>query len=106
MSGSDELTVVLAGSRPDAGLGCDGHQRLPDGLLPALTYDAAHARGSQDRVVVRAADILPDVVDHGGSDDLEAVRVAALREAAEVLRRLHLQDLRQRDLLEGEQRLV
>lgn len=49
--------------------------------------------------MVVAAVVLPDVVDHGGRDDLEAVRVAALGQVAVVSALLHLEDLRQRDFL-------
>lgn len=95
------LTVVLplAGPGADAGLGCDRHHRLSDGLLPALAYISPHAGCSQDRIVVQAAVVLPDVVHHASRDHLEAVRVAAWGQAAEVLRQLDLKDLGQRDLL-------
>ena len=97
------LTVVLpfAGTGADAGRGRDGHQGVADGLLPALAHVPSHARRRQDGVVVQAAVVLPDVVHHVGRGHLEAVRVAAGGPAAEVLRRLHLQDLGQRDLLKG-----
>lgn len=95
------LTVILplAWPRADASLGCDGHQRLPDGFLPTLPYIPSHARCCQSWVVVEATVVLPDVVHHAARDDLKAVWVATLRQSAKVLRRLHLQDLRQGDLL-------
>lgn len=95
------LTVVLplAGPGTDAGFGCDRHHRLSDGFLPALADIPSHAGRRQCRVVVQDSVILPDIVNHVGCDHLEAVRVAALGEAAEVLRRLHLEDLGQGDLL-------
>lgn len=103
----DEATVLtvllpLARPGPDAGFGCDRHHRLSDRLLPALAHVPAHAGRRQGRVVVQTAVILPDVVHHVGGDHLEAVRVAGLGQAAEVLCRLHLQDLGQRDLLRGQ----
>lgn len=99
------MVLPLAGPGADAGLGRDGHHRLSDGLLPALAHVPPHAGRRQDGVVVQAAVVLPDVVHHVGRDHLEAVRVAALREAAEVLRRLHLEDLGEGDLLSDEQRV-
>lgn len=95
------LTVILplAWPRANASLGCDGHQRLPDGFLPTLPYIPSHARCCQSWVVVEATVVLPDVVHHAARDDLKAVWVATLRQSAKVLRRLHLQDLRQGDLL-------
>lgn len=95
------LTVILslAWPRADASLGRDGHQRLPDGFLPTLPYIPSHARCCQSWVVVEATVVLPDVVHHAARDDLKAVWVATLRQSAKVLRWLHLQDLRQGDLL-------
>lgn len=84
----------------DAALGCNRHHRLSNGLLPALAHVPPHTRCCQHGVVIQAAIVLPDVVHHVGCDHLEAVRVAALRQAAEVLCRLHLQDLGQRDFLQ------
>lgn len=83
-----------------AGFGGDGHHGLSDGALPAVAYLPPHARRRQDRIV-QAAIILPNIVDHGTSDELKAVGVAGLRKMTEVLRWLHLEDLRQRDLLRG-----
>ncbi len=95
------LTVVLPLARPgaDAGLRRDGHHRLSDGLLPALAHVPPDTGRRQDGVVVRATVVLPNVVHHVARDHLEAVRVAALGQVAEVLRRLHLEDLGQGDLL-------
>ncbi len=93
------MVLPLAGPGADAGFGRDGHHRLADRLLPALAHVPPHAGRRQDGVVVQATVILPDVVHHAGRDHLEAVRVAALRQAAEVLRGPHLEDLGQRDLL-------
>lgn len=77
------LTVIftLSGSGAHAGLWCNwnGHQGLADGPLPALGHLQPHATSSQRRVVdveMGAAGVLPYVVHHGGSDDLEAVRIA------------------------------
>lgn len=86
------MVLPLAGPGADAGLGRDGHHRLSDGLLPALAHVPPNAGRRQDGVV-RAAVVLPDVVHHVGRDHLAAVRVAARRQAGEVLRRLHLEDL-------------
>lgn len=99
---SCDLTVIsaLAGSTGHTGLRGDGHQGLSDGLLPALSHLHAHPRGSQSRVVVGTAVVLPHVVDHGGRDDLKTVWVAALGQIAVVPRLFHLEDLRQRDFLE------
>lgn len=95
------LTVIfaLAGSTGHAGLRGDGHQGLSDGLLPALGHLHADPRGSQSRTVVGAAVVLPDVVHHGGCDDLEAVRVAALSQIAVISGLFHLEDLGQGDFL-------
>lgn len=93
------MISALAGSTGHTGLRGDGHQGLSDGLLPALSHLHAHPRGSQSRVVVGAAVVLPHVIDHGGCDDLKAVWVAALGQVTVVPRRFHLEDLRQGDLL-------
>ena len=93
------MVLALSGAGADAGLGRDGHQGLADGLLPALGHLQANAGGRQRRVVVVAAGVLPHVVNHGVGDDLEAVRVASLSEVTEVMSRIHLKDLRQRDFL-------
>lgn len=94
--------MILRLARPgaDAGFGRDGHHRLSDGLLPTLAHIPPHAGRCHDGVVIQAVVILPDVEHHVARDHLEAVRVAALGEVAEVLRWLHLEDLRQGDLLE------
>lgn len=92
------LAVVRAGAH--AGFGRDGHHRLADGLLPALAHLLPDTGRRQDGIV-QAAVVLPDVVHHDGGDDFKAVRVAGLGEVAVVLCRLHLEDLRQRDLLQG-----
>lgn len=94
--------MILRLARPgaDAGFGRDGHHRLSDGLLPTLAHIPPHAGRCHDGVVVQAVVILPNVEHHVARDHLEAVRVAALGEVAEVLRWLHLEDLRQGDLLE------
>lgn len=93
--------MVLPLARPgaDAGLGRDRHHRLSDGLLPAVADVPPNAGRRQHGVVVQAAVVLPDIVHHVGCDHLKAVRVAALWQAAEVLRRLHLEDLGKGDLL-------
>lgn len=98
------LTVVFALSSggTHAGLWRDGHQRLPDGLLPALGHLQAHAGRGECGVVdvqVRSHCVLPHVVDHGGRDDLEAVGVPSQGQVAEILGRFYLEDLRQGDLL-------
>lgn len=97
------LTVLLrlarAGAR--AGFGADGHHGLSDGALPAVAHLPADARRRQGRAV-QAAVVLANIVDPDGRDQLEAVGVAGLRKLAEVLRWLHLEDLRQRDLLQGQ----
>lgn len=49
--------------------------------------------------MVGTAVVLAYIVDHGGCDDLEAVRVAALGQVAVVSGLLHLEDLGQRDFL-------
>lgn len=54
--------------------------------------------------MVRTGVLLPDVVDHGGCDDLKAVRVAALGQVTVVSGEFHLEDLRQRDFLPGGQK--
>lgn len=93
------MIFALSRGAGHAGLGGDGHQGLSDGLLPALSHVHADPRGGQRGAVVEAAVVLPHVVHHGGCDDLEAVRVAALGQATVVSALLHLQDLRQRDFL-------
>ena len=98
------MVLAVSGGAGDAGLGGDGHQGLPDGLLPALGHLGAHTGGGQRGAVVVASMVLADVVHHGGGDDLEAMDVAALGQLAVVPARLHLQDLRQRDLLWGGER--
>lgn len=100
------LTVLLGLAQPGAhaGFGADGHHGLSDALLPAVAHLPPDARRRQDRVV-QAAIILPHIVDHDGSDQLEAVRLAGLRKMAEVLGRLHLKDLRERDLLHGQMKI-
>lgn len=102
-----KLTVIfaLSCSTGHTGLRGDGHQGLSDGLLPALSHLHAHTRGGQGRTVVRTGVLLPDVVDHGGCDDLKAVRVAALGQVAVVSGEFHLEDLGQRDFLPGGQRM-
>lgn len=94
------MVLPLAVPGADAGLGRDGHHRLSDGLLPALAHVPPHAGRRQGGVVMQAATVLTDIVHHVGRDHLEAVSVAALGQAAEVLRRLHLEDLGQGDLLQ------
>lgn len=100
------LTVIfsLSSSAGHTGLRGDRHQGLSDGLLPALSHLHAHSRGGQGRTVVWTGVLLPDVVDHGGRDDLKAVRVAALGQVAVVSGEFHLEDLRQRDFLPEGQR--
>lgn len=49
--------------------------------------------------MVVTAIVLPNIVDHGGCDDLKAVRVAALGQIAVVSGLFHLKDLWQRDFL-------
>lgn len=49
--------------------------------------------------------ILTDVVDQRGGGDLEAVGVGPIREQREGLSQLQRQDLRQRDLLQGDRQL-
>lgn len=101
------LTVIFAltSSTGHAGLGGDRHQGLSDGLLPALSHLHAHSWGSQRGAVVRTGIVLPDIVNHGGCDDLKAVRVAALGQVTVVSGEFHLEDLRQRDFLQERQRL-
>lgn len=101
------LTVIFAltSSTGHAGLGGDRHQGLSDGLLPALSHLHAHSWGGQRGAVVRTGIVLPNIVNHGGCDDLKAVRVAALGQVAVVSGEFHLEDLRQRDFLQGRQRL-
>lgn len=93
------MIFALAGSTGYTGLRRDGHQGLSDGLLPALSHLRADSRGGQSGAVVVTAVVLPYIVDHGGCDDLKAVRVAALSQIAVVSAQLHLEDLRQRDFL-------
>lgn len=93
------MIFALAGSAGYTGLRRDGHQGLSDGLLPALSHLHADSRGGQSRAVVVTAVVLPYIVDHGGCDDLKAVRVAALSQIAVVSALLYLEDLRQRDFL-------
>lgn len=76
-----------------AGLRGDRHQGLSDRLLPTLSHLHADSRGGQSRAVVVIAIVLPYVVHHGGCDDLEAVRVAALSQMAVVSGRFYLEDL-------------
>lgn len=85
----------------NAGFGCDGHHRLTNGPLPAVAHVPPDARRHQDRIV-QASMILPNIVHHDGSDHFKAVRVTGLRKMTEVLCRLHLKDLRQWDLLQGQ----
>lgn len=93
------MISALASSTGHTGLRGDRHQGLSDGLLPALGHLHANPRGGQSRVVVGTAVVLPHVIDHGGCDDLETVRVAALGQITVVPRLFHLEDLRQRDFL-------
>lgn len=95
------MIFALAGSTGHAGLGGDRHQGLSDGLLPALGHLHAHSRGGQSGAVVVAAVVLSYIVDHCCCDDLEAVRVAALRQITVVSGLFHLEDLGQRDFLWG-----
>lgn len=93
------MIFALAGGTGHAGLRGDRHQGLSDGLLPALSHLHAHSRGGKSGAVVVTAVVLPYIVDHGGCDDLKAVRVAALSQITVVSGLFHLQDLRQRDFL-------
>lgn len=101
------LTVIFAltSSTGHAGLRGDRHQGLSDGLLPALSHLHAHSWGGQRGAVVGTGIVLPDIVNHGGCDDLKAVRVAALGQVTVVSGEFHLEDLRQRDFLQERQRL-
>lgn len=46
--------------------------------------------------------VLPNKIAHGASNELKAVRICAGGDEGEVSSRTHLQDLRQRDLLQEE----
>lgn len=75
------MIFILSRSGAHTGLWCywNGHQGLADGPLPALGHLQPHAAGRQSRVVyveVGAASVLPNVVHHGGRDDLKAVWIA------------------------------
>lgn len=50
--------------------------------------------------MVGTAVVLPYIVDHGGCDDLKAVRVAALGQITVVSGLFHLENLTQRDFLQ------
>lgn len=97
------LTGALPVAQPgaNAGFGCDGHHCLTNGPLPAVAHVPTDARCHQDRIV-QASMILPNIVHHDGSDHFKAVWVTGLRKMTEVLCRLHLKDLRQWDLLQGQ----
>lgn len=94
----------------------DRHEGLPDGALPRLGHLAADAavwsylagggRGLGESLGIagghrrEGVGVLPNKVAHSASDELEAVRIRAWRHESEVSSRAHLQDLRQRDLLQ------
>ena len=94
----------------------DGHEGLPDGALPCLghlTADAAvwshlagGGRGRRESLGIagghrrECVGVLPNKVAHSASDELEAVRIRAWGHEVEVSCGAHLQDLRQRDLLQ------
>lgn len=96
----------------------DRHEGLPDGALPGLghlTADAAVrnylARGGrgwgESLRVARgqrgeSIGVLPNEVAHSASNELKAVRICAWGDEREVSSRTHLQDLRQRDLLQDD----
>lgn len=94
----------------------DWHEGLPNGALPGLGHLTANAavgsylarggRGWGESLGVargqrgHSIGVLPNKVAHSASNELKAVRVCAWGDKREVSSRTHLQDLRQRDLLQ------
>ena len=93
------MIFTLTSSAGHTRLRGDRHQGLSDSLLPALGHLHADSRGSQSRAMVVTAVVLPYIVNHGGCDDLKAVRVATLGQITEVSEWFYLEDLGQRDFL-------
>lgn len=95
----------------------DWHEGLANDALPRLghltpnatvgSYLAGGGRGLGKSLGIargqswKGVGVLPYKVAHAACDELEAVRICAWGDKSEVASRTHLQDLRQRDLLQG-----